>query len=100
LAAANTDPMVQPDSYAGNVGNQAYMSFSYGEHGCPFPAREIAETISMAGIEVLLDRLPDVDLAVSPDTLVWRPSVWMRGLTSLPVEFTPVYVMRSPGHLS
>jgi cytochrome P450 len=100
LAAANTDPMVQLDSYTGSVGNQAYMSFSYGEHGCPFPAREIAETIAMAGIEVLLDRLPDVDLAVSPNALVWRPSVWMRGLTSLPVEFTPVYVMRSPGHLS
>jgi cytochrome P450 len=92
LAAANTDPLVQPDSYAGSVGNQAYMSFSHGEHGCPYPAQEIARTISQTGIEVLLDRLPDVDLGVSPDTLVWRPSVWMRGLTSLPVEFTPVPV--------
>jgi cytochrome P450 len=92
LAAANTDPLVQPDSYAGSVGNQAYMSFSHGEHGCPYPAQEIARTVVQAGIEVLLDRLPDVDLAVSPDVLVWRPSVWMRGLTSLPVEFTPVNV--------
>ena len=31
----------------------------------------------------------DVTLAVEPEQLVWRPSVWMRGLTSLPVEFTP-----------
>lgn len=92
LAAANTDPLVQPDSYAASVGNQAYMSFSHGEHGCPYPAQEIARTITQTGIEVLLDRLPDVDLAVSPDALVWRPSVWMRGLTSLPVEFTPVHV--------
>jgi hypothetical protein len=29
-------------------------------------------------------------LAVDPEELTWRPSIWMRGLTSLPVEFTPV----------
>lgn len=88
LAAANTDPQVRPDSYAGSAGNQAHMSFSHGEHGCPFPAHEIARIITTTGIEVLLDRLPDVALAVAPEALVWRPSVWMRGLTSLPVTFT------------
>ncbi|MCI2424358.1 cytochrome P450 [Saccharopolyspora sp. K220] len=88
LAAANTDPQVRPDSYAGAAGNQAHMSFSHGEHGCPFPAQEIARVITTTGIEVLLDRLPDVELAVAPEALVWRPSVWMRGLSALPVKFT------------
>ncbi|MGP4020816.1 cytochrome P450 [Saccharopolyspora sp. 5N708] len=88
LAAANTDPQVRPDTYAGSAGNQAHMSFSHGEHGCPFPAQEIARVITTTGIEVLLDRLPDVELAVATEALVWRPSVWMRGLAALPVTFT------------
>lgn len=91
LAAANTDPHVRPESYDNAVGNQAYMSFSHGEHGCPYPAQEIAATIVEGGIEVLLDRLPDVHLSVPSEQLVWRQSVWMRGLTELPVEFTPTY---------
>ena len=89
LAAANSDPEVRPNSYADAVGNQAYMSFSHGEHGCPHPAREIAESIVETAVEVLLDRLPDMELAASADMLVWRPSVWMRGLTALPVCFSP-----------
>ncbi|MEC4018231.1 cytochrome P450 [Streptomyces sp. H27-D2] len=93
LAAANTDPQVRPDSYAGSAGNQAHMSFSHGEHACPYPAPEIAEVIAQAAVEVLLDRLPDVVLTVAPDELAWRPSVWMRGLFALPVEFTPTYVV-------
>lgn len=88
LAAANTDPQVRPDAYARATGNQAHLSFSHGEHGCPFPAQEIARIIATTGTEVLLDRLPDVTLAVRPDELEWRPSVWLRGLMSLPVTFT------------
>jgi cytochrome P450 len=89
LAAANTDPGVRPNSYADAVGNQAYMSFSHGEHGCPHAAREIAESIVETAVQVLLDRLPDMELATSVDALVWRPSVWMRGLVALPVRFGP-----------
>lgn len=89
LAAANTDPQVRPDSYADSGANRAHMSFGHGEHGCPFPAPELAEVIARAAVEVLLDRLPDVELAVPAAELRWRPSVWMRGLFSLPVTFTP-----------
>ncbi|MGO4425331.1 cytochrome P450, partial [Streptomyces sp. MCAF7] len=59
------------------------------EHSCPVPARELAEVIAMTAIEVLLDRLPDVVLAVAPEELVWRSSIWLRGIAALPVEFTP-----------
>lgn len=97
LAAANADPLVRPASYSDPGGNQAYMSFSHGEHGCPQPAREIAHTIVETAIEVLLDRLPDLMLAVPAEELMWRPSVWMRGLISLPVTFTPMYVNRHAG---
>ncbi|GAB3987115.1 cytochrome P450 [Actinoallomurus acanthiterrae] len=97
LAAANTDPDVRPHTYAEALGNQAFMSFSHGEHGCPQAAREVAEVIAETGVEVLLDRLPDVALAVDVDDLVWRPSVWMRGLIALPVRFTPAPVRGGVG---
>ncbi|MFC1418238.1 cytochrome P450 [Streptacidiphilus cavernicola] len=88
LAAANTDPEVQPDFTAGSVGNQAHLSFSHGEHRCPVPAPEMAEVIARAAVEVLLDRLPDVALTVPTEQLDWRPSIWMRGVSALPVAFT------------
>ncbi|MCD0485017.1 cytochrome P450 [Streptacidiphilus sp. ASG 303] len=95
LAAANTDPQVRPDAAAGAAGNQAHLSFSHGEHQCPYPAPELAEVMAKAAVEVLLDRLPDVVVAVDADELVWRPSVWMRGLAALPVEFSPAPAART-----
>ncbi|MFE0737359.1 cytochrome P450 [Streptomyces sp. NPDC058855] len=89
LAAANADPHVRADAGAFTGGNNAHLSFGHGEHRCPFPAQEVAETIARTGIEVLLDRLPDVDLAVPEDSLTRRPSPWLRGLTALPVTYTP-----------
>ncbi|WP_328535780.1 cytochrome P450 [Streptomyces sp. NBC_00344] len=101
LGAANTDPLIRQQlsltGLPGQGGNSAHMSFSHGEYRCPFPAQEIAETIARTGIEVLLDRLPDLDLAVPADELVRRQSSFLRGMTSLPVRFTPV---RMTGDLS
>jgi len=89
LAAANSDPQVQPGSAAEAAANRAHLSFGHGEHGCPFPAPELAGVIARTAVEVLLDRLPDLELSVPAETLQWRPSVWMRGLLALPVSFTP-----------
>lgn len=86
LAAANADPQVRPAE--GTAGNRAMMSFGHGEHGCPYPAPELAEIIAKTSIEVLIDRLPDLVLSAP---LEWRPSVWARGLTRLAVTFTPTY---------
>ncbi|MFE5830960.1 cytochrome P450 [Streptomyces sp. NPDC056488] len=97
LAAANSDPHVRADSGALTGGNNAYLSFGHGEHRCPFPAQEVAETIARTGIEVLLDRLPDVDLAVAPQDLARRPSPWLRGLTALPVTYTPTPALGALG---
>ncbi|MBB1256824.1 cytochrome P450 [Streptomyces sp. OF3] len=94
LAGANSDPETQTAT-AGSAdgfrdGNYAHFAFSHGEFQCPFPAREIAETIARTGIEVLLDRLPDIDLAVPARALARRPSPFLRGMTGLPVHFTPI----------
>ncbi|MFE2998319.1 cytochrome P450 [Nocardia sp. NPDC059246] len=92
LAAANTDPHVRQavGEAATHTGNNAHFAFSHGEYRCPFPAQQIAEVVARTGIEVLLDRLPDIDLAVPAQNLVRRPSPFLRGMTSLPVVFTPV----------
>ncbi|MFI1566081.1 cytochrome P450 [Streptomyces sp. NPDC020490] len=89
LQAANSDPQVRTDGASLTGGNNAHFSFGHGEHRCPFPAQEIAEVIARTSIEVVLDRLPDMDLSVPADALTRRPSPWLRGLTELPVRFTP-----------
>jgi cytochrome P450 len=99
LAAANSDPRVQPQEHGARGANRAHMSFGHGEHGCPFPAPELAETIARTAVEVLLDRLPDVELRVAESELRWRPSVWMRGLHCLPVAFTPTTPPRADATL-
>ncbi|MEU5538229.1 cytochrome P450 [Streptomyces sp. NPDC020362] len=90
LQGANSDPRIRTDASALTGGNGAHFSFGHGEHRCPFPAQEVAEVIARTGIEVVLDRLPDIDLAVPAESLTRRPSPWLRGLTELPVRFTPV----------
>ncbi|MFF4712748.1 cytochrome P450 [Streptomyces eurythermus] len=90
LQGANSDPQVRTDASELTGGNNAHFSFGHGEHRCPFPAQEVAEVIARTGIEVVLDRLPDIDLAVPAESLTRRPSPWLRGLTRLPVRFSPV----------
>lgn len=88
LAAANTDPQIWPESHVG-VENSAHLSFSNGEHRCPYPAPLLADVMARTAVETLMERLPDLVLGVDTTELTWRPSIWMRGLTSLPVQFTP-----------
>ncbi|MFE7468965.1 cytochrome P450 [Streptomyces sp. NPDC057499] len=95
LGAANADPHIRQHLSTGqgpsvHSGNSAHLAFSHGEYRCPFPAQEIAEIIARTGIEVLLDRLPDLELSVPVPELVRRQSAFLRGMTALPVGFAPV----------
>jgi cytochrome P450 len=93
LAGASADPRVRPAVHGDSGGNHAHLAFGTGDHGCPHPAPELAEVIAQTAIEVLLDRLPDVRLAVPEDELEWRPAFHVRGLSALPVRFMPAYVV-------
>ena len=86
--AANTDPSKRVDR---RTGNRAHLAFSAGPHTCP--AKGPARVISSIAIEKLLDRLPDLDLAVAVHRLQWRPGPFHRSLAALPVRFTPVPVL-------
>jgi cytochrome P450 len=90
LQGANSDPRIRTAGSELTGGNSAHFSFGHGEHRCPFPAQEVAEVIARTGIEVVLDRLPDIDLAEPEEALARRSNPWLRGLTRLPVRFAPI----------
>ncbi|MDW6059425.1 cytochrome P450 [Streptomyces sp. FXJ1.4098] len=81
-AAANTDPELTSD---GRLGNRAHLAWSIGAHRCP--AESPARVIASVAIEKLLDRLPDMELAVPVDQLAWRTGPFHRALAALPVRF-------------
>lgn len=87
LAAANRDPAVQPPDGQIVPGNRSHVSFSAGPHTCP--ARDLARVITHTAISTLIHRLPDLQLAVHPNELTYRPSPWSRALAALPVRFSP-----------
>ncbi|MFD3327387.1 cytochrome P450 [Streptomyces sp. NPDC058701] len=90
FAAANTGPALTAARQAGS--NRAHLAWSAGPHACP--SKEPARQITVTAVENLLNRLPDVELAVPEDSLVWRPGPFNRGLTTLPARFTQVAAAR------
>ncbi|MFE9425000.1 cytochrome P450 [Kitasatospora sp. NPDC006697] len=87
FAAANTDPAL---SGAPRTRNRAHLAWSAGPHACP--AQGPARLIASVAVERLLDRLPEVELAVDPARLSWRPGPFHRSLAALPVRFPPATV--------
>ncbi|RSM93722.1 cytochrome [Streptomyces sp. WAC 01325] len=90
LAASNTDPALPTE---GRAGNRAHLSWGAGLHSCP--AQHEARLIAETAIERLLDRLPDIRLAVPAEELTWRPGPFHRSLQALPVVFPPETVARN-----
>lgn len=90
IAPANTDPVVRPDLNANMEGNRAHLAFSGGPHECP--GQDIGRAIADVGVDALLMRLPDLELAVDENELRWVGNIMGRHLVELPAEFAP----RSP----
>jgi cytochrome P450 len=83
MAAASSDPLLRSGE-GPLVGNRSYPVFGSGPHACP--AESIAEIICATAVEHLLHRVPDIQLAVPPEELVWQESLLVRGLVALPVS--------------
>ncbi|MFE2187990.1 cytochrome P450 [Streptomyces sp. NPDC059455] len=81
LAAANNDPYL----LSNRRGNRAHLAWSAGPHTCP--AKDPAQLIASVAVEKLIDRLPDLELAVPAEQLEWRPGPFHRALAALPVRF-------------
>ncbi|MGW5753039.1 cytochrome P450 [Nocardia rhamnosiphila] len=84
LAACNNDPAIRGDEFAGN---RSHLAWSIGPHACP--ARSPAYLVVEAAIDLLLDALPEMELAVPVEELSWRPGPFHRALSVLPVVFPP-----------
>ncbi|HEX4789526.1 MAG TPA: cytochrome P450 [Actinospica sp.] len=87
IFAGNSDPEIRPDPGAPMHGNRSHLAFSRGPHECS--GQEIARAITDTGVDVLLNRLSDMHLAIPEEQLTWTAATWSRHLDALPVAFTP-----------
>ncbi|MET7285764.1 cytochrome P450 [Streptomyces sp. NPDC005573] len=86
-APGNADPRVRPEPGANMMGNRSHLAFGGGPHECP--GQDIGRAIADVGVDLLLTRLPDVQLACAESELGWRSSIASRHLVALPVRFDP-----------
>ena len=99
IAPGNVDPRVRPDPKAHMQGNRSHLAFGGGPHECP--GQDIGRVIAEVGVDALLTRLPDVQLACDEDELGWWASISNRHLVELPVKFEAKPqqdVMARPAH--
>ncbi|MEV7196778.1 cytochrome P450 [Streptomyces sp. NPDC093510] len=88
LAAADRDParFDDPDTLDLSRRDNQHLGYGHGIHYCL--GAPLARLEGRTALATLLRRLPDLQLAADPDDLRWRGGLIMRGLRTLPVEFT------------
>ena len=88
IGAANRDPARydRPEVLDLTRSQNVNLGFGHGIHYCLGAA--LARLEVTTALETLLRRYPDLALAVAPEDLPRRPGI-LRGLSSLPVTFTP-----------
>ncbi|WP_308014563.1 cytochrome P450 [Nocardia coffeae] len=84
LMACCTDPMINNGDYHSDGW---HAGFGFGPHECPNDAKSISLQIVHGLIDWLFDILPEIQLAVPAESLVWRPGPFAHGLLTLPVTF-------------
>ncbi|WP_406476657.1 cytochrome P450 [Streptomyces sp. NBC_01615] len=86
VEGANFDPAQFPDPYRFDLtrdNSTAHLSFGGGRHYCP--ATALGKRHAETALEVLLERMPDIQLAVPIEQLVWRTGFMKRIPERLPV---------------
>jgi cytochrome P450 len=89
LAAADRDParFERPDTLDLSRRDNQHLGYGHGIHYCL--GAPLARLEGQTALATLLTRLPDLQLAGDSADLRWRGGLIMRGLRTLPVEFTP-----------
>ncbi|MEU5715819.1 cytochrome P450 [Streptomyces sp. NPDC020403] len=95
FAAANTQSPPTASGLAVRSGDSAHLAWSTGPHRCP--AKQPALLMAMTAIEQLTSQLCDLELAVDPARLLWRPGPFHRAPAHLPVRFTPLDTLPGEG---
>jgi mycocyclosin synthase len=86
VEGANFDPEVFTDPHTMDIDREnstAHLSFGGGQHYCP--ATALGKKHTEIAVETLLERMPDLQLAVPVDQLVWRTRFMKRLPERLPV---------------
>jgi cytochrome P450 PksS len=87
IGSANRDETVfdKPNELQITREPNKHLSFGQGIHFCL--GAPLARMEAQIAFNTLLRRLPDLALKNPPHSLRWRPSIFLRGLASLPVKF-------------
>jgi cytochrome P450 len=87
IGSANRDETVfdKPDTLNLAREPNKHLSFGFGIHYCL--GAPLARMEAQIAINTLLDRMPGLRLKGLMESLRWRPSLILRGLEALPVEF-------------
>ncbi|MFC8225125.1 cytochrome P450 [Streptomyces sp. NPDC057287] len=85
LGAANRDPrrFPAPDRLDLDRDATGHLSFGHGIHRCV--GAPLAKAEAHTALRAVLNRFPNIRLAVPAERLEWRPTRLIRGLDSLPV---------------
>jgi cytochrome P450 len=89
IASANRDERQFVDPQRLDLAREPnkHVAFGQGIHFCL--GASLARLEAQVALGTLLARTADLQLAVKPEALVWRPGLVLRGLRALPVRFTP-----------
>jgi len=91
-SSANRDPAQFPDPDRLDLGRDTggHVAFGHGIHYCL--GAPLARMEAEVALGALLTRCPQIELAVPPAELRWRPVSLMNGLEALPVHLGPVHL--------
>ncbi|MEW1698491.1 cytochrome P450 [Streptomyces sp. NPDC093249] len=100
LAAADRDPerFDGPDVLDLARRDNQHLGYGHGIHYCL--GAPLARLEGQTALATLLTRLPDLRLAADPAELRWRGGLIMRGLRTLPVEFSPAVPLHGSDEVS
>ena len=87
--AANRDPEVfgDADTFRPERTPNPHLGFGHGRHMCLGAAHARVE--AEAGVSALVQRLPRLAVGLEPAQLEWRDHMFIRGVWSLPVTWSP-----------
>jgi cytochrome P450 PksS len=87
LGSANHDEakFENPETLVLDRQNNKHLGFGQGAHYCV--GAPLARLEASIAFQVLLERLPNLRLAVKPESLRWNSGLATRNLKALPVQF-------------
>ncbi len=88
LAGANRDPaaFTDADQFDINRENNKHLAFGFGVHHCI--GAPLARLEAKIAFTAMLQRLPDLELAIPADKIEYVSRTVVRGITALPIRWT------------